>query len=311
MRQASKLIANIQILRGLAALLVVLCHAVYSTHVTQPGFSLGRSFDHFGTVGVDLFFIISGFIIAHTAFVGQRPKPLDFARRRFWRIVPLYYLLALPWLGFALYDGGLDGGRLIASILFWPATDQMNMPYLDVGWTLCFEMLFYAAATLCLCFPGWKIPAMLLATYLLCWMAGVITHAPAMLFLGNPIIVEFLLGVAIAHLVRQRAQRAGSLALLTGIGILLVTILEGYGEIHNARLIIDGTHSLQRLLVWGSACGLIVLAAVLMRDWRLGALPPSCSGWAMPPTPSTSPICWPSGASKPCSRRRERTCPLP
>ena len=265
-------IDNIQILRGLAALLVVLCHAVYSTWVSDPGFTLGGNLDNFGPVGVDLFIVISGFIIAHTSFVHGRRDPMDFARQRLWRVVPLYALLTAPWVVFAALAGPLDGHKLLATLTFWPATDRVSMAYLPVGWTLSFEMLFYAAATLCLLLPGRRTVAGLILAYLSCWAGALWTGAPALIFLGNPISGEFLMGVAIAHFARRRSPLLGAAALMIGLTTLAGQLINGYGWIHSAHLVLDGSQSLQRLILWGMPCGFIVLAAVLMEPWRPLAL---------------------------------------
>jgi len=267
-----RVIDNIQILRGLVALLVVLCHTVYSTWVSDPRFTLGGNLDNFGPVGVDLFFVISGFIIAHTSFVHGQRGPMDFVRQRLWRVVPLYALLSAPWVVFAALAGPLDGDKLLATLTFWPATDRISMTYLSVGWTLCFETLFYAAAALCLLLPGRRIVVGLILAYLSCWAGAIWTGAPILIFLGNPISGEFLMGVAIAHFARRRSPLLGAAALMIGVTTLVGQLINGYGWIHSAHLVLDGSQSLQRLILWGIPSAFIVLAAVLMAPWRPVAL---------------------------------------
>ena len=100
-------------LRALAVVPVVLFHAGFS------GFSGGY-------IGVDIFFVISGYIITTTAF--RSKSALEFAWKRFRRVAPLYYLLSIPWLLIALYYGENYKRALVVTFTFWPA---IGMPLLS------------------------------------------------------------------------------------------------------------------------------------------------------------------------------------
>ena len=113
----------IQYLRGVAAVMVVIYHTTMMTAVA-PMFPF-----HFGKSGVDLFFVISGFVMWTTTADRQR-DPRSFWRARISRIVPLYWLattlfiaalIALP--GAAHTARVLDWVHLAKSYLFIPAVD--------------------------------------------------------------------------------------------------------------------------------------------------------------------------------------------
>lgn len=123
-------IESIQVLRGLAALLVVCEHVRF----------LG-----FGAYGVDIFFAISGFIMMYTTADGMNA----FLRKRFIRIVPLYWLVTTAiFAGFFVVPGLFQSRELsprlfLESLLFYPQTQNGGEPILPVGWTVEFEVFFY------------------------------------------------------------------------------------------------------------------------------------------------------------------------
>lgn len=140
------MIGGLQMLRGVAATLVVLFHlqaaAVAEGH--DPG--LLRWF-HGGEAGVDVFFVLSGFVIFH-AVQGRRDRGAGwFLRQRFWRIVPPYWaalgLTLLAMAGLAILRGDWSewpaAGRIAVSALLLPLPDQV----MAVAWTLTVEGMFY------------------------------------------------------------------------------------------------------------------------------------------------------------------------
>src|SRR5580765_3124550 len=122
---------SIQIMRCIAVALVVLIHSNISITL--------------GSAGVDIFFVISGFIIAKIA-VGRRP--IEFIIDRIKRIYPLWILACIPFAAALIPARGLDVGMLLTSLTLWPVYDDYRFPYLTAGWSLSFEMLFYTATAL-------------------------------------------------------------------------------------------------------------------------------------------------------------------
>ena len=142
----------VQLLRGIAALLVVLCHARYAL-IGTPGNPLADMLFAPGSMGVDLFFIISGFIMCYST-AGSDGSPgyvARFAIKRFARVWPIYAVITL--LSVFVLSGGVDYFHVAANRLtFWHSLGMIPanphyVPYfsltLPVGWTLEFEMYFY------------------------------------------------------------------------------------------------------------------------------------------------------------------------
>jgi exopolysaccharide production protein ExoZ len=262
--QTRKLL-NLQALRFVAAALVVHTHAIdLSQRLGAPDRLTGfGTIENFGAFGVDIFFVISGFIIARTAFQGPRPSAASFAWKRLWRVAPIYFLLSAPWLLFAAEWKTLDGPMLAATFLFWPAAGEaIAYPALMVGWTLMFEMLFYACVALALLARARWTPWALLGGYALCWGLRVTTGAPAFHFLGNPIILEFLMGFALAWIAPRLSHREGVCALTLGLFGVGANLLLGFGPIHDASATVAGGAGLMRVLCWGVPAALIVLGAI-------------------------------------------------
>src|SRR5437879_1684641 len=146
-------LTNLQALRGVACLLVLFFHvAEWELHRCEsPAVRVAAPFEYFGYSGVDLFFVLSGFVITWVSFgnLGDHSQLLSFAWRRAWRIFPLYWacwigvnvayvnLIGIPWLP--------TGKWLIANILILPAQEQHL--FIPQAWSLAFELLFYAAFT--------------------------------------------------------------------------------------------------------------------------------------------------------------------
>ncbi|WP_269219752.1 acyltransferase family protein [Brevundimonas vesicularis] len=139
---------GVQALRFAAATAVVVTHAVdlAGTRLGLETVLAGGTLENFGAVGVDVFFVISGFIIATTT-QGQTGVGAAgaFLWRRLRRVAPIYWLLSLPILVGMARGGTLSPQVAAATFLFWPFSGlEMTFPALGPGWTLCFEMLFYA-----------------------------------------------------------------------------------------------------------------------------------------------------------------------
>jgi exopolysaccharide production protein ExoZ len=263
-------INNLQVLRFVAAFLVVIAHALDIVAKQLP--HLPERFVNFGAIGVDIFFVISGYIITRSGFLGRHQTAAGFAFNRIRRVVPLYWALSLPWLLITTIDGTFWIRRVLVTVTFWPATGyRVINPLLEIGWTLCFEMLFYAGATILLLFRTRLAVATLLIIYALCWWLRVSTELGTFRFLGNPIILEFGFGMAIALIEKRLPSHAGWLLLGAGVAGCLTSLLLGFGLVSESEFTTSGELSLTRAAIWGVPSGLIVAGAVLTSDWFAGA----------------------------------------
>ncbi len=247
---------SIQVLRFVAALLVVYYHAVHSVFLLagQYGFT-GHAGAIVGRCGVDIFFVISGFIIARTArglTVGS------FIAKRAQRILPLYLMLIAIWTIPVALIVGLPWRVLLATWLFWPVTDVMTAPFTPVAWTLCFEVLFYAAFALVI----WRRAMILLVAFVFAASLGLRPLAPAFQFLGNPIILEFLAGVGLAWL---PAWRPALVALPIGAAVLVLGALLGWNVSSEPLASLIGGQAWLRVAALGLPSVLVVWGVLQLR----------------------------------------------
>ena len=214
----------LQYLRGITALLVVFSHLA----APREGFFAPFGHTDFGRAGVLVFFVLSGFIMGSVA---RDEPPLRFALRRVIRVVPLYWILSLVYYALLFHvDFTPDAPReqvpdLVASLLFLPhynhgVPDQI-WPVLVPGWTLNYEMFFYALFALGLA-SGRAVMAT--GTVLIALVAlGVAAEPsdPRLITWTSPLLLMFLAGMALSVL-RDRVSLA-PLAPLMLPAVLMLT----------------------------------------------------------------------------------------
>ena len=281
------MLVNIQFLRFLAALMVVLYHA--SKHVLSTGVEQGALFsaaESVGFAGVDVFFVISGFIMFHTT-TGKSGAAAsgDFIRRRAARIFSGYwpfFLLAAVVFAWAR-PGHFAESDLLTSFFLWPA--PLNKVLLDVSWTLSYEMYFYILFMALMLFGIrsrlWILAAILglVASYNLIQHFLLQSFIPEnyyynsfnKLFYTSPFLVEFFAGAVLASFARKGPAGLGWLLLLFGIlgfaaaGGANVWIYDGKIE--------QGFHVVPRVLMFGIPSVLILWGLVNLEThgWKAPA----------------------------------------
>lgn len=228
----------------------------------QPGALAWAGLQNLGSFGVDVFFVISGFIIFRTTQSHPGATSWAFFRQRLIRVVPMYFLLSSPLIARDILANGIEWPKVIATFLFWPAIgDAMQMPYLSVGWTLCFEMLFYAGMALSLARRGaWKL---LVLGFLGAFAVALMTGSTVAGFLGNPMILEFGAGVLLA-LAWGRGLKdrdyVGVVALVLSVSWLVLFTLFVRSDISMVTLRMHG--QLVRVALWAPPAVALVFAAV-------------------------------------------------
>src|SRR5437868_1125904 len=190
-------IVSVQALRAIAALAVALCHfnvvSVWLAGLNGP-FLLGQL-----ASGVDLFFVISGFVMVYSCgdLYAVNGGAVTFLTRRAARVVPLYWLATL--VAVPLMSLPSDWGSLVGSFLFFPfrAAAGNILPVYGVGWTLNFEMYFYALFSVVIFLRRTiAVPVLCIILCAIVLLGHLLQPTLARLqFWSDPIILEFGFGM--------------------------------------------------------------------------------------------------------------------
>jgi exopolysaccharide production protein ExoZ len=269
---------GLQALRGVAVLLVLLFHLT-SIERKYGGRILLPDLANAGASGVDLFFLISGFVMATLMRREARgfPSAARFLGRRAARIYPIYWFYTAVVLAVFLVRPGWvnasQGGEfdLLASVLLLP-TD--GLPLLMVGWTLIHEMYFYLAMALFL----WVLPEKAFVAALIAWglaaAAGWVWLGPDMgpwlRLATNPLTLEFIAGALLgAGFGRARPGFRGTGWGMAASGALL---LAGYAAFvsRTGRLMLEPA---ERAILFGAPMALL-LFFLMIRERRKPVRPP-------------------------------------
>ena len=269
------ILVGVQILRAVAALMVVWHHARHEAGLLAAR-GAGPDLDPHALLpwwgGVDLFFVISGLVIvlAGTRLSGVPGGRARFLAHRIARVAPLYWLVSLLFLLVALARPDLlgeaaglirDPGALLAGFLFWPAArpDGIVQPLYGLGWTLNYEAFFYVLFAVGLGFGrrgavAWLVGALVLLVAL---GAGVPGLPLPVRFWADPIVLEFAAGAGLAFAYGEGFRPSAALrlgfAVLGALGLLLsARVLAG----------LDGADGVLRPLLVGVPAALLVVAAL-------------------------------------------------
>jgi exopolysaccharide production protein ExoZ len=269
-RRDDKTLAGLQIMRAVAAMMVAAHHAMEAAgaHAAEP-----MSPDWLitaGAAGVDIFFVISGFIMMVVAFPpgGPADRPWSFLRKRIARIYPLYWATALAvvliWaMGVVTIvpNPGISVENLVRSLLLAPTGDLL----IPISWTLVHEMNFYLLFAIMLFFGNRAISLIGVAALIVLQiaLAPLAPDAAFALFLGRPIALEFAFGMALGYVHLRRTLKPMHWAIpATAFALLLLAPL---ALPHEST---GGLDALDRVWAWGLPAVLIVAASV---TWRIGA----------------------------------------
>ncbi len=277
---------NLQALRFIAALLVVLVHTAPHLQASGGPAPLAATLAAIGHYGVDLFFVISGFVIWHST-QAQRggAVALRFAQRRAIRIYSgywPYFLLALLLAGWLTPELLARKDLLGSLLLIRTPIPELLIP---VSWTLTFELYFYALFALLLPLPRhWRLPALLLLAALVIGVQGYALlqlggysretfHEVSQLYrlFASPYLLEFI-GGALLAIHYQRLQVHFLPLLLLALALLLFAL--HYQSALPERSLAPGYYALQRVALFGSSALFLIWGLLVLeqRGWQL--LPP-------------------------------------
>lgn len=230
------MIHNIQKLRGVAALMVFFHHALGHFLAMGLSFPLFEWLARVGFLGVDVFFVISGLVIAKS--LDKQPKATLFFKKRFFRIFLGYWpMFALAWVVHAFYHPErLPHIDLLGS--FTLMSLKMDSLLIFPSWSLTYELFFYLLVGVLLLLTVTK-PMFWMFLHSIAIIIKINTikyHLyPLLDFLMSPMVLEFFAGFV---LWRQRTALTQSRMLFYGVLVLgILGLLVGvHQEWHNAGL---------------------------------------------------------------------------
>ncbi len=245
-------IEPLQLLRGLAAILIMVKHAIYEVDQIAPDFN-HSSYQNY-RVGIDIFFVLSGFIMIYISR-GQSgiSSAKEFIFRRLLRIVPTYWFYTFLLLAVALVIPQVLGKAefipvdFIQSLFFIPHLNVAGemQPFLANGWSLNYEIYFYVVFALCLILPA-RYSLWAMAAYFVASIATGFFGAGGVLldFYGHPIVLEFLAGAIIGYLFLKNIRLPSyfiyvGLAFIIGavLGLIFIEPFEAYGFFYSKPLV--------------------------------------------------------------------------
>ncbi|WP_296256296.1 MULTISPECIES: acyltransferase family protein [unclassified Pseudomonas] len=269
----------LQGLRGLAVLGVVLFHMTAVEHKYAGGDILLPPWLDFFQLGVDLFFVISGFVmvIVSRGRFQNIAECRRFIFNRLARIYPTYWLyyfitLAVVLVQPTLVNSSHGSSNLLMSFLLLP-NDRVLL--VMVAWSLLFELWFYLVFTGLMFFRERWLPAFLAGWALILVLFNSFEnwqdHSPALKIVLHPYALEFILGVALALLFYGRYS--GRIPTSAVAVALFAALLPGVGLIGYYRLFDD--QGMLRMLSVGAVFGTLIFALALLERRRLIKVP----GW--------------------------------
>jgi peptidoglycan/LPS O-acetylase OafA/YrhL len=262
----------LQVLRGLAAIGVAAAHAQHEAEAVAAG--LGRAFKASApfpaVAGVDVFFAISGFIMVYASrrLFGTPTGRRVFLAHRIARVIPLYWIVLTLYVVVALAAPRLLSGEhltplvVAASYLFIPVArpDGVIQPLYSLGWTLNYEVFYYALFAVAVAWPRAQSLPWLFGTFVALAVIGLAVPGlpPTLAFWTDPIVLEFAFGVALA-LLREEGVRLGG------------PVRAGLAAVAFAALALtlagpEGAGPVPRVLACGVPAAMLVAAAGLGHD---------------------------------------------
>lgn len=249
------MISSLQLLRFGAASLIVFNHSAQEFAGSPT----------FGEFGVDIFFVISGFIISHITQSGDE----QFFTRRLIRIVPLYWLLtcaitAIAYFApFLLHHVKWNVFHAIASLLFvpwWTETLKFS-PILPMGWTLNYEIWFYLlfSVAMRISLAHREVVCALLIVGVYTMTSGIpLGNTASLSFYSNSIVLEFIFGMAIAVLYRRKKAALDHMPLIVVLPLAVAVLFAWHYTTFVNNL------DLPRFVYWGLpavSCVFVCLSA--------------------------------------------------
>jgi len=248
---------NLQCLRAIACLSVVLFHLAGALSASGYENFANDYFLNLGASGVDVFFVISGFVMVYIQ-LNRKTKPLRFIQNRIVRVAPLYWVLTLTMAmvlllipgAFATNQFATD--RLVSSMLFFCELVLHKETLVFPGWTIEYEVLFYSVFFFSLYLRN-------------IWHSILATSISLVSFVAfdliSSIVLEFIFGMVVGAIFFTRLFPKRLYVAAAGFGTLCLF----------ATGVFD-VGSFNRVLVWGIPSGFIVFGFAGMKQSKSNIL---------------------------------------
>lgn len=267
--------SNLQSLRGIAALLVLLFHATGLSYESYQYVYMGNLFKQ-GYIGVDLFFVLSGFIIAYMHWSQINLKNgvvIKYLLKRFFRIYPLYWIMVTPLIiVYFVYPSLGDPSirmplNIIKSIALYP--QQSSNAVIAVAWTLSYEIVFYTVFGVLLV-VGNRLAIGVLFT----WVISIVLISMkvssfndyALSCIFSTVNLEFILGCFIGNLVSRHKILEFNLSVgLLCFGLLILFLSYGLSYVNIVKI--------NSVVAYGVPFTIIVYSLVCMEISKVSTSP--------------------------------------
>jgi peptidoglycan/LPS O-acetylase OafA/YrhL len=282
--------------RGLSVLLVFLVHYDALFGNLAPHKSITASVSRFagamGNAGVDMFFVISGYLI-YGAVIRKQISVERFLRRRIQRIYPTFLCVLALYLFWIWLDPTATRlhsdhvhslGYLLENVLLLPGLLPIT-PVISVAWSLSFEMFFYIALPILvtlLAIRGWSRRArvtffgVLALADLALSMLGLVGHVRLTMFIPGVILYECVESRLLDQWLSARNEKL--MLLLSVLGMLTVGWL-GVASVHEQSVRVMDCIPALRVVILSA-----IFSSVLIYSFRFDGILRAFLSW--------TPICW-------------------
>lgn len=251
---------NIQVLRAFAAILVILHHALPHYEVMGGDLTFIRIISEWGFMGVDIFFVISGFIMAYTTFHKERnvTSALTFMKHRLYRIYLGYwpFFFAMLIILLVINVEKLSDLDIIGSLLL--SNFDMFQLVLPVSWSLSYELYFYFLFLFTFLFSVKKLYTVIpvfVGLILLVVLYTFFNPTFPVHFFYSHFLLEFFAGVLL-YMYKNHLMRIWILF----IGIIIIGMALWYGISYETK------NGFMRVLTFGTAAFFIVTSALILEQ---------------------------------------------
>ncbi|HMI01431.1 MAG TPA: acyltransferase [Pedobacter sp.] len=272
---------SLQMLRGIAALLVVIYHlsATTFTYFNHKFLNLTWSW-----VGVDVFFVLSGFLITYIHFddIISKGSTSKYLKKRFMRIFPVYWVILTSTVCIYIFlMNGATGHSnqmlrlensstwvyLLGNYALFPIPNYV----IGVAWSLAYEILFYLLFAFCILFGlrfTKSVVPLLVISILMVSFSGIRFFSFPLTFISNPIILEFFMGCLIGYLFKYKSNLLKRKHFAITLVLLTVCCFVNYG-IYNSPF----NRDLFSLILIGLVSSFLILGAAVLDKSGLYIVP--------------------------------------